>query len=377
MNRVFATSYAITCPAGLNAAEAFSAMSNGISALKHTSFGYLSDQTWISSFSEEQKTAISKSSDIYCPWSFFEQILMCSVAGVLNNSDVQPESNKTILVIATTKGNINQLEQLPSEKLFLHHSANNVARAFGFVNKPVVISNACISGLAAIIYAKRLLQSGRYSTAVVAGADVLGQFIISGFDSLKALSPEKCRPFDKNRMGINLGEGSAAVVLQANPHNDSPGIELLGGCLTNDANHISAPSRTGEELAFAITQSLAESKIKAGDLQFVSAHGTGTIYNDEMEAKALNLAKVEHIYTHSLKGYIGHTLGAAGLIETIICFQSLMHQTFLPSLGYSEPGTTVPVNILTSKLNFPLQKVLKTMAGFGGCNAALVFTKIK
>jgi 3-oxoacyl-[acyl-carrier-protein] synthase I len=190
------------------------------------------------------------------------------------------------------------------------------------------------------------------------------------------MSPGPCRPFDKNRQGINLGEGSAAIILQTEANSASNGIELLGGCVTNDANHVSAPSRTGQELAYAILQSLSESKMGAEELNFVSAHGTATSYNDEMEAKALNLAGIAHLPTHSLKGYFGHTLGAAGLIETIMCFQSLKNNLFIPGTGFGETGTTVPVNICTSKMEMPMNAAVKTMAGFGGCNAALVFSKI-
>lgn len=376
MKHVYAIFGSIVSPIGLTAEDTFASAMEGRTGLKKTDLDYLSDQMYCSTFSPEQWAEIAEPSAKYGIEYPFEQLLIKPILDVIEKSGINPSDAGVVLVIATTKGNIDMLGVHPDSQLLLHHSANKVAKAIGCVNPPVVISNACISGLSAIIHARRLLQSGYYNTAIVAGADVLGKFIISGFQSLMAMSPEPCRPFDKNRQGINLGEGSAAMILQTEVSSESNGIELLGGCITNDANHVSAPSRTGQELAYAILQSLSESKLGAEDLQFVSAHGTATSYNDEMEAKALNLAGIAHLPTHSLKGYFGHTLGAAGLIETIICFQSLFNNTFIPSLGFEETGTTEPVNICTSKIDKPMKAAVKTMAGFGGCNAALVFSKI-
>jgi len=377
MKRVFAISNSIVSPLGLTATETFAAIRDGRVGLRQTNLDYLPSQTYTSTFTPNQWDEIAATAAEHGIVCRFEQLLLKPIVDAINQSGINPSDAGVVLVIATTKGNIDQLEKVPATQLLLHRSASNVAKAVGCINPPIVISNACISGLSAIIAAKRLLQSGFYHTAIVAGADMLGKFIISGFDSLKALSPEPCRPFDKNREGINLGEGSAAMVLQSTDQADASWIELLGGSVTNDANHVSAPSRTGQELALAINQALSESNLSAQDIDFVSAHGTATIYNDEMEAKALNLANISHLPTHSLKGYFGHTLGAAGLIETIVCFHSLAHTTFIPSLGFEEIGTTEQVNICTSKQVRPMSTVLKTMAGFGGCNAALVFSSRK
>jgi 3-oxoacyl-[acyl-carrier-protein] synthase-1 len=256
----------------------------------------------------------------------------------------------------------------------LHTSAKLVADHFGFKNTPVVVSNACISGTVAILTGMRLIRSGVYESAVIAGADVVSKFILSGFQSFQAISPKPCKPFDAERDGITLGEGAATVVLSLGP-NYGGGVKVLSGAVSNDANHISAPSRTGDELCQAIDRSLGDVGIKANEIDFVSAHGTATIYNDEMEAKALSLAGLQRVPVNSLKGYYGHTLGAAGLIESIISIQSLKENVILPTPGYGHSGVSKPLHVCTRLLPGNYKYCLKTASGFGGCNAAVLFGK--
>ena len=156
----------------------------------------------------------------------------------------------------------------------------------------------------------------------------------------------------------------------------TPGAILLGGgSVSNDANHISGPSRTGEELWLAIRRSLEQSGTDATDIDFISAHGTATRYNDEMEAKAFHLASMEKIPLNSLKGYYGHTLGAAGILESIVTIHSMKENIIFPTLGFSTPGTEMPVNVVKEISKSNLRKTLKTASGFGGCNAAMVMIK--
>jgi len=228
--------------------------------------------------------------------------------------------------------------------------------------------------LVAIITGMRLIQHGTYDTAVVTGADVITKFILSGFQSFQAVSTEPCKPFDEARNGITLGEGAATVILSSNKPGDGA-IKVSGGAVSNDANHISGPSRTGEELYQAILSALNESGISSDDIDFISAHGTATLYNDEMEAKAINLAGMQHIPLNSLKGYYGHTLGAAGLIETVISLHSLKENVVLPTPGYTKPGTSKPVHVFKELKQGVFNTCLKTASGFGGCNAAIVLQK--
>ena len=164
--------------------------------------------------------------------------------------------------------------------------ADVIGSFFGFVNRPVVISNACISGVLALSTAARMIDAGLYDHVVVAGGDLLSEFVISGFLSFQALSPEPCIPFDIARNGLSLGEGCGTLVLSSE-NKKSTAVTVSGSAVTNDANHISGPSRTGEELAMAIGNALKEAGINPGEVSFVSAHGTATLFNDEMESKSL------------------------------------------------------------------------------------------
>lgn len=285
--------------------------------------------------------------------------------------------SKTLLILSTTKGNIERLGQSTAEEISLHRSAKKLTGQFGF-EKHLVVSNACISGVLALIIAKRFIASGSYQHVVVVGADVLSDFILSGFKSLNALSTEACRPFDKNRSGLSLGEAAGAMLISSNPNDFglAPKIKLQGFAVSNDANHISGPSRTGDELSLAIDRAVKMTGITSRDIDFVSAHGTATLFNDEMEAKAFAKSKVDSAPINSLKGCFGHTLGAAGVIETIMTIESMMYEETIASAGFSELGVSVPLNICQKKQKRKLTNVLKTASGFGGCNAAIVLQRV-
>jgi 3-oxoacyl-[acyl-carrier-protein] synthase-1 len=265
-------------------------------------------------------------------------------------------------------------EQL-SDRISLNTSARFILEHFKNPNPPYVVSNACISGLTALLTAKRLIQAGHYKHAVVAGADVISKFILSGFQSFQAISEKPCRPFDAKRNGITLGEAAGTIVLSCEKERSSTNIRFVSGAVSNDANHISGPSRTGQELCTAVKKSLKDARLSAADLGFICAHGTATLYNDEMEAKAFALASLESVPVNSLKGYYGHTLGAAGMIESIISIRSLQDEVVLPTFGFEEPGVTANINICNKVQALQNSNFLKTASGFGGCNAAVVFSK--
>jgi 3-oxoacyl-[acyl-carrier-protein] synthase-1 len=148
---------------------------------------------------------------------------------------------------------------------------------------------------------------------------------------------------------------------------------MMSGATSNDANHISGPSRTGEELSVAIKRALAEAGLQSADINMVSAHGTATPYNDEMEAKALHLSGLSNAPLHSMKSYTGHTLGAAGVLESAMIIKAMQEQQLIPSAGYEEHGVSVPVNVTTAMQPATINYVLKTASGFGGSNAAIVW----
>lgn len=306
--------------------------------------------------------------------SRFEKMCVAALENI--KKQITLPADKTLFILSTTKGNIGLVEQ-QGKRIHLHEVAKYLADFIG-LKHTLVISNACISGVMALTVAKRYIQSNKYDHALVLGADELNHFVISGFQSLNALSDDRCRPFDAERKGINLGEAAAALVVTACPEElgVTPSVKVLGTGLSNDANHISGPSRTGEELAIAIAKALSGSNITADEVDFVSAHGTATLYNDEMEAKAFTIAGLNETPLNSLKGFYGHTLGAAGVLETVMSIQGLLADKLIPSLGYQQSGVTMPLNIIRKAESKPLKTFLKTASGFGGCNAAIVMQKI-
>jgi 3-oxoacyl-[acyl-carrier-protein] synthase-1 len=373
MKDVFIVADNIISPLGNTTAENFSKLVQNISAVKQHNNKQIADEPFYASLFNEEDF---KTND-QC--TKFEQLIIASLTQALQQTAIDPSDKKTLLIISTTKGNISLLETEEynsslKERIALHTSAKLIADYFHFINQPLVISNACISGLLAILTAMRLIRSGQYENIVVTGADVITKFVLSGFQSFQALSNNICKPFDKDRDGINLGEAAATVILSSHKKNDSD-IKVVSGSVSNDANHISGPSRTGEELAQAINITMNDAGLSPADIDFISAHGTATLYNDEMEAKAIALAKLASSPVNSLKGFYGHTLGAAGVIESVISIQSLKQNIVLPTKGFVEIGVPVPVNICDEIIKAPLSNCLKTASGFGGCNAAVIFSK--
>lgn len=307
----------------------------------------------------------------------FEALLLHSIEAAIATTNFTLNDPATVLILASTKGNIGELQEgneAAAERVGLHESAKKLGLLLNYHRRPLIVSNACISGMTALLVAKRLLQSGQYKRAVVAGADSISPFIIAGFKSFQALSTSVCKPFDKERNGLNLGEGAATVLLSTEPAGTC--LAVSGGATTNDANHISGPSRTGAEMAHAIKNAMKQAGVSSNEIGFISAHGTATPYNDEMESKAFQQAELEKVPAFSLKASFGHTLGAAGLIESAISMEAFQRGWILPSVGYSKHGVSAPVTISTSLMKgVPLQHFIKTGSGFGGCNAALVFSK--
>ncbi len=362
MTEVFIASDNIVSPLGSTAAENFQQLSKNVSGVKQQHSSFSPEPFYASHFDTH---SVYNSSGAYTK---YEQLLLASISDAIEKSGIHVSDKKTVLIISSTKGNISLLETGAytdelKHRISLYTSAKLIADHFGFADKPVVVSNACISGVLAMITGMRMLQSGQYENAVIAGADVISKFVLSGFQSFQAISNEACRPFDAARKGINLGEAAGTVILSSDKKYNA-GIKLLGGAVSNDANHISGPSRTGEELSAAIKKALASASLFATDIDFISAHGTATLYNDEMEAKAITLCGLEKVPVNSLKGYYGHTLGAAGLIESIIMAHSMQENLLIPTRGFSETGVSQPINICSTLQTASLNNCLKTASGF-------------
>ena len=317
------------------------------------------------------------------PYTRIEQLFILSIHNaVKQNPEIDLSSPKTLIILSSTKGNIDLLDagnsgKFDKKRLFLWETGNVVAAHFNNPNKPLIVSNACISGVVALVLGKRLLEDDTYDTIVVSGADIMTPFVVSGFQSFKAVSSEVCKPYDASRDGISLGEACGTIVLSNNRDlvKNETLICVKAGASSNDANHISGPSRTGDGLFLAIDKTLKEAHINASEIDLISGHGTATLYNDEMEAHAITDAGLQNVPMNSLKSYFGHTLGAAGIIEAVVGLESMRNNTLIATYNHKELGVSKPLNIIKETTAATINTCLKTAAGFGGCNAAVLFVK--
>lgn len=308
----------------------------------------------------------------------FGTLVVSQIEKALAESEIRLSDSDTQFILSTTKGDVELLGEEASndaipERAYLYNTAMRIAHRLNCANRPVVISNACISGVSAFVVARNMLTGKGMRHVVIAGCDVLSEFITSGFASFKSISPNPCRPYDATRDGLTLGEACGVVVLTTDVnYATQPFVQLTGGAVTNDANHISGPSRTGDGLCFAIEAAMREANVTPSQIGFVNTHGTATRYNDEMESKAVALAGLGSTPLNGLKGYIGHTLGASGVVETIICVEELRRGKIFGTLGYEEQGTSVNIAVSPGEQKIYVSRCVKTASGFGGCNAAIV-----
>lgn len=303
----------------------------------------------------------------------FDTLALRSAQKAIGNARLELKGKRTAFILSSTKGNI-------EANISLADSAQRIATQLGIDAQPIVVCNACISGLSALILGNRLIDSDLYDAAIVCGCDTPRQFILSGFQSLKALSPEPCRPFDMERMGLNLGEAAATLILSKNP--------ILGnswrmgdGFIRNDAFHISTPSKTADGLYLSLQRTLESftkeisSTCKQIDMKahlaFINAHGTATLFNDQMESVAIGRAGLSDLPANAYKSFWGHTMGAAGILETIISMKAIDDDTILGTSGFSELGVSGKMNICAENRPTDKKGFIKMLSGFGGCNATI------
>lgn len=303
----------------------------------------------------------------------FETLALRSAQKAIANAQLELKGKRTAFILSSTKGNI-------EENISLADSAQRIASQLGIDAKPIVVCNACISGLSALILGNRLIDSDLYDAAIVCGCDTPRQFILSGFQSLKALSPEPCRPFDMERMGLNLGEAAATLILSKNPIQGNS-WRMGDGFIRNDAFHISTPSKTADGLYLSLQRTLESftkeisSTCKQIDMKahlaFINAHGTATLFNDQMESVAIGRAGLSDLPANAYKSFWGHTMGAAGILETIISMKAIDDDTILGTRGFSELGVSGKMNICAENRPTDKKGFIKMLSGFGGCNATI------
>jgi len=379
MSKVYVSHTNIISSLGFTSETVVANISNEISGLQRIDDSSILPEPFYTSLIPTE--ALQNAFNVLNPkenYTRLEQMMITSLSKVIDASNIEI-SDRVGLIISTTKGNIDVLDAnnpFDKNRTYLSELGKQIKRFFNFKNDAIVVSNACVSGVLAIAIAKRYIQQGIYDHVFITSGDVITEFILSGFNSFQALSSEPCKPYDANRTGINIGEVSASVLVTKDKNNlAKEAVTILSEGSCNDANHISGPSRTGEGLYRSIHSAFLQANISANQVDFISAHGTATLFNDEMEAIAFNRMKLSSVPLNSLKGYFGHSLGASGLVETIVGMHSLKNNTLYKSLGFENLGVTKPINVITKTTEKNINRFLKTASGFGGCNTAILFQK--
>lgn len=322
-----------------------------------------------------------------------ESICLSTIRAALEQAGWERLNASDGLILATTTGEAPYWEQ--GMISFIKHEINGAAffprfrllplgalltglsRELGFEGRSQLVTTACAAGIHAVALATLWVRSGLVKRCLVGGVEALCTLTTMGFKSLQLLSDQPCRPFDKNRQGINLSEGASFLCVESDPQR-APLAELLGGGYSLDAHHMTAPHPEGQGSLQALRQALQQSGVVPAEIDWIHAHGTGSLHNDLAESKAIeslfNGAPVPPV--SSTKGTHGHFLGATGVIETALVIESLRRQQCLPTTGLEtqDPAITLPVLRSAEKrrLNFALKNVL----GFGGTNGALVVGRV-
>jgi len=343
----------------------------------------------------------SNGGNLKYPLDRSSKLLLCACKEALESAKFTSSENEPIkapLILGTTLGGMLAGQRFHRAVLLQEDTRKyapllgdslcrqpfNVASILGISGDTMVLNNACASGLSAIGYAYERVRFGKDIFAIAGGYDEMSDFTYAGFNVLQLVTSDKCRPFDKNRSGLILGEGAGVVVVEELEHATKRGAEIyaeiIGYGQTSDAYHITKPDPDAREAARAIRVAIDEAAIDPGEIDYVNAHGTGTISNDIMEAKALHLALGTHarkVPVSSTKPFTGHLLGASGATEAIFSIISMQKGVIPENLNFETPDPECNLNIVTGgSKKCDLKIVLSNSFGFGGSNATMVFKKI-
>lgn len=270
-------------------------------------------------------------------------------------------------------------EHLPD---WYHHSTtHNISSIAKFIQKVfalrgpcISISTACSSSAKVFASAQRAINSGACDAAIVGGVDSLCLTTLYGFHSLQLLSTHPCKPFDATRSGISIGEGGGFAILEKNTDAD---LWLLGFGESSDAYHMSSPHPDGEGAYLAMEMALQKANIMQDSIDYINLHGTGTLANDSAESIAVNRFVGSSVPASSTKGWTGHTLGAAGIIEACICLQSIQHQLLPQNLNITNIDSNMNIRIISQPINKKINRALSNSFGFGGSNASLILGRLQ
>jgi len=308
----------------------------------------------------------------------------------------EPQFKPELTVVGTTSGGMSYGEDYfrsLNRNSSLRHSPTWIANypaqkpvidaqeAFGISAPCQVIANACASGTNAIGHAFECVRSGRYQRLLAGGYDALSELVFVGFDSLQASTPEKCRPFDRDRTGMVLGEGAAVLALEnldaARARGARVLAEIIGYGISTDNFHMTQPDPSGIGPRQAMERALGSANISADVVDYINAHGTATAFNDAAEGKAIS-ALFDRVPVSSTKSMMGHSLGAAGAVEAIICLLALQHQFLPPNINFHAADEDIDLNVVANEARRAvLCTVLSNSFGFGGTNASILMCRFE
>ncbi len=364
-NSVFITHTSSISCAGENNEALFQNISQGITGI-----------TRDESYFKDAQPAIGKVFTI----QDFDQHLIKQCQNILASSNLE-NFKETLLVLGSSVGGMNRTEALFFKTKNYqeidpnHHNINAIAyklkEKFDFYDD-ISFSTACTSSANALGYAHEVLSKGIYKNVLVVGADALSYTTIGGFLSLGVLSSNPCKPFDKSRDGMNVAEAIACLLLQTEPNEEA--IEICGVGYSSDAYHMTHPHPEGIGAQAAMQNALKSAGIKASDIDYVNAHGTGTIANDQAEANAITATFTHKPAVTSTKSITGHTLGAAGALEAIISCMAIQKQMIPPNTFLDDPEND-HLNFATTALSQEIEYVISNSFAFGGNNCSLIFGK--
>src|SRR6266436_218865 len=308
----------------------------------------------------------------------------------------EPQFKPELTVVGTTSGGMSYGEDYfrsLNRNSSLRHSPTWIANypaqkpvidaqeAFGISAPCQVIANACASGTNAIGHAFECVRSGRYQRVLAGGYDALSELVFVGFDSLQASTPEKCRPFDRDRTGMVLGEGAAVVALEnldaARARGASVLAEIIGYGISTDNFHLTQPDPSGIGPRQAMERALESANISADVVDYINAHGTATAFNDAAEGKAIS-ALFDRVPVSSTKSIMGHSLGAAGAIEAVMCLLALQHQFLPANINFGALDDHLDLNIVANEARSAVVgTALSNSFGFGGTNASILMHRFE
>src|SRR5881296_1648999 len=312
------------------------------------------------------------------------QLLLAAAEDLLARAVVSAEPERVAVVLGTALGGVEQLERALAPGGRPRHAvgalydspAHSLARRLGARGPVLTVGTACAAGATALGAGADLLRADAADAVIAGGYDSLCRFVMRGFDALRSLTRERVRPFDRRRSGLLLGEAAAVVLMTRDERSGDPKLgRLLGHASASDGSHIAAPDPNGRGLEFAVRAALDEAALTPDDVEFVSAHGTGTPLNDRIEADVLRRAlgaRAGAVPVNSIKGALGHSMGAAAALEAIMCLLASRDGVVPGTAGYEEPDPACELDVRGDARAGRPRVSLSTSLGFGGCNAALV-----